>query len=84
MKLKNISARGHWIGDALIAPGEVKDVPEVWRSAYNRADLVDVADAVEVSEATESDAVDTESTAVESAPKKRGRPAKVTTDADAS
>lgn len=75
MKLKNTSARGHWIGDVLIAPGEVKEVAEMWRGAYNQAELEEVVDAPEP--------VESEPTEEEAAPKKRGRPAKVSQDADA-
>lgn len=41
MKVKNISARPHWVGDVLIAPGEVKDIPEAYANAINRNDLVE-------------------------------------------
>ena len=53
MKLKNISARGHWVGDVLIAPLETKDVGDEWRSAYNRAELQEVRDDEVVIEPTE-------------------------------
>ena len=42
MKVKNISARPHWVGDVLIAPGEVKDIAEAYANAINKADLVEV------------------------------------------
>ena len=42
MKLKNISARPHWVGDVLIAPGEIKDVSDEYANAINKADLVEV------------------------------------------
>ena len=41
MKLKNISARPHWVGDVLIAPGETKDVSDEYANAINKADLVE-------------------------------------------
>ena len=41
MKVKNISARPHWVGDVLIAPGEVKDIAEAYANAINKADLVE-------------------------------------------
>ena len=41
MKLKNISARPHWVGDVLIAPGETKDIAEAYTNAINRAELVE-------------------------------------------
>lgn len=64
MKLKNNSARPHWLGDVLIAPGAVAVVDEVYRGAFNTKDLEDVSEPQEQS--------------------KRGRPAKVTADDDAS
>ena len=66
MKLKNNSSRPHWIGDVCIAPGGDGVVGDEWRAAYNKADLSEVADA---------ESVDVEA-------KKRGRPAKVKSDAD--
>lgn len=69
MKLKNNSSRPHWIGDVCIAPGATEVVGDEWRSAYNKADLSEVEDVAEV-----------ESGEVEA--KKRGRPAKVKSDAD--
>ena len=41
MKVKNVSARPHWVGDVLIAPGEVKDIAEAYANAINRAELVE-------------------------------------------
>ena len=41
MKVKNISARPHWVGDVLIAPGEVKDTAEAYANAINKAELVE-------------------------------------------
>jgi len=46
MKLKNNSARGHWLGSVLIAPLETKTVGDEWRDAYNRADLEEIVDKV--------------------------------------
>ena len=42
MKVKNISARPHWVGDVLIAPGEEKEIPKGFDNAINKADLVEV------------------------------------------
>ena len=39
MKLKNNSARPHWIGDVLIVPGETAEVNDMWEGAYNTAEL---------------------------------------------
>lgn len=44
MLLKNISARPHWIGDVLIAPGQTADVADIWRGAFNAAELVEVVE----------------------------------------
>ena len=41
MKVKNVSARPHWVGDVLIAPGEEKDIPKGFETAINKADLVE-------------------------------------------
>ena len=41
MKVKNISARPHWVGDVLIAPGEVKEIAEAYANAINKAELVE-------------------------------------------
>ena len=45
MKLKNISARLHWIGEESIAPGETKEVPDAYDGAFNANDLVKVENA---------------------------------------
>jgi hypothetical protein len=47
MKLKNNSARPHWIGNILIAPGTVAEVDDEYRGAYNAAELQEVADEAE-------------------------------------
>lgn len=65
MKLKNNSARPHWLGNVLIAPGATEEVDPVWKGAYNDKDLEVVRDDEVVVEAEE--VVDV----------KRGRKAKV-------
>lgn len=45
MKLKNISARGHWLGNVLIAPTETKEVGDEWRNAYNKKELEEVVES---------------------------------------
>lgn len=40
MLLKNISTRLHWIDDVSIAPGETKEVPDVYDGAFNASELV--------------------------------------------
>ena len=67
MKLKNNSARGHWLGDVLIAPMETKEVGEEWRNAYNKSDLEEVKEVVEQEAETTTTEVKTET---------RGRKAK--------
>lgn len=42
MKLKNISARPHWLGNVMIAPLAIEEVGEEWRNAYNKKDLEEV------------------------------------------
>jgi len=42
MKVKNVSARLHHVGDVSIAPGEEKDIPEGFETAINKEDLVEV------------------------------------------
>ena len=44
MKLKNNSTRLHWLGEVSIAPGEEKEVDDVWANAYNKNDLSEVKD----------------------------------------
>lgn len=51
MKLKNISARPHWIGDTLIVPGDTVEVDAVWRGAVNANELIEVVEEVESPEA---------------------------------
>ncbi len=64
MKLRNLSARPHWLGDVLIAPGATADVDPVWKGAFNTAELEEVR---------EDEVVIEESKVVEV---KRGRKAK--------
>ncbi len=45
MKVKNVSARLHHVGDVSIAPGEEKDIHGAFASAINKVDLVEVAPA---------------------------------------
>jgi len=42
MKVKNISARLHHIGDVSVAPGEEKEIPDVYKGSFNVVDLVEV------------------------------------------
>ena len=41
MKVKNVSARLHHVGNVSIAPGETKDVSDEYANAINRNDLVE-------------------------------------------
>lgn len=51
MKLKNNSARPHWLGNVMIAPLSIEEVGEEWRNAYNKKDLEEVKEkAVEKTE----------------------------------
>ena len=42
MKVKNVSARLHHVGNVSIAPGEEKDIPKEFESAINKNELVEV------------------------------------------
>ena len=42
MKVKNVSARLHHVGDVSIAPGEEKDIPKGFEAAINKDELVEV------------------------------------------
>lgn len=46
MKVKNVSARLHHVGNVSIAPGEEKDIPKGFETAINMAELVEVKSAV--------------------------------------
>ena len=45
MKVKNVSARLHHVGNVSIAPGEEKDIPKGFESAINKDELVEVKPA---------------------------------------
>lgn len=42
MKVKNVSARLHHVGNVSIAPGEEKEIPDAYKGSINKADLVEV------------------------------------------
>jgi len=42
MKVKNVSARLHHVGNVSIAPGEEKDIPKAFEASINKAELVEV------------------------------------------
>lgn len=42
MRVKNISARLHHVGDISIAPGEEKDIPKEFGMSINQNDLIEV------------------------------------------
>lgn len=42
MKVKNVSARLHHVGNVSIAPGEEKEIPKGFENAINKTDLVEV------------------------------------------
>ena len=42
MKVKNVSARLHHVGNVSIAPGEEKEIPKAFEGAINKNDLVEV------------------------------------------
>ena len=72
MKLKNKSARPHWIGNVLIAPLATEEVGDEWRNAYNKQDLEEVIER--------KDEVVIEAAEVEVKP--RGRKAKAEVEED--
>ncbi len=45
MKVKNVSARLHHVGNVSIAPGEEKDIPKGFETAINNDELVEVKSA---------------------------------------
>lgn len=45
MKVKNVSARLHHVGNVSIAPGEEKDIPKGFETAINKDELVEVRPA---------------------------------------
>ena len=45
MKVKNVSARLHHVGNVSIAPGEEKDIPDAYKGSINSEDLVEVKGA---------------------------------------
>lgn len=42
MKVKNVSARLHHVGNVSIAPGEEKEIPDAYKGSTNKVDLVEV------------------------------------------
>ena len=42
MKVKNVSARLHHVGNVSIAPDEEKDIPKGFETAINKDELVEV------------------------------------------
>ena len=42
MKVKNVSARLHHVGNVSIAPGEEKEIPKAFEGSINKNDLVEV------------------------------------------
>jgi hypothetical protein len=42
MRVKNISARPHHVGDVTIIPGDEQDIPDSFASAINKAELVEI------------------------------------------
>ena len=45
MKVKNVSARLHHVGNVSIAPGEEKNIPKDYETAINKDELVEVKPA---------------------------------------
>jgi len=68
MKVKNMSARLHWVGDVMCVPGEIAEIDDKYASAINTGELLPV-----VEEAPADESADTP---VEDKPAKRTRRAK--------
>lgn len=44
MKVKNVSARLHWVGEVKCVPGEVAEIADMYATAINTEELVPVED----------------------------------------
>jgi len=58
MKVKNVSARLHWVGDVMCVPGEIATIDEKYASAINKAELVPVVEDAPAGEAAGAPAED--------------------------
>ena len=45
MKVKNISARAHWVGSVMCVPGVEAEIDDAYANAINRDELVPVKDS---------------------------------------
>ena len=53
MKVKNVSARLHWVGTVMCIPGEIAEIDDSYATAINAADLVLVDEPVAYAEPIE-------------------------------
>lgn len=63
MKVKNITARGIWVGDVLIAPNAIETIGAEWADAINKDALQEVKEPVKQgrkSKETESDTIESD------------------------
>lgn len=42
MKVKNVSARLHWVGDVMCIPGQEAEIGDEWAASIDKAELVPV------------------------------------------
>lgn len=58
MKVKNMSARLHWVGDVMCVPGEIAEIDDKYASAINKDELVPVVEEAPADEAADAPAED--------------------------
>jgi len=75
MRVKNVSARLKHVGGIQIVPGSEAEIPDIWRHAINKAELVEI---VESGKTEQPEPV----ADIAEEPKKRGRPPKAKQDDD--
>ncbi len=47
MKVKNVSARLHWVGAVMCVPGEITEIDDMYASAIDKTELMLVDEPVE-------------------------------------
>ncbi|MDO3651399.1 hypothetical protein [Nocardia mangyaensis] len=53
MKVKNVSARLHWVGAVMCVPGEITEVDDMYASAIDKTELMLVDEPVAYAEPVE-------------------------------
>jgi hypothetical protein len=46
MKVKNVSKRLHHVGEVFIAPGEERDIPDIFSGSINTSELIEVKESM--------------------------------------